>query len=140
MTAKRGFWNGQHELEIDKFAEFTIKVLEHYKTHLESIGNDKQLESLSSSVKNLLNNEINPIVQTINDIIPKITRREPNELNSIQYNIDLLERAFNCYKSDLKEVQNNIKKYYDQLIPPNEKIGEELKFADELLPKLKKFS
>jgi len=132
-------WRGSYAFETDKNRNVMITALEHYKSRLTGVSNDKQLEDLPKAVKILLQNEANTPIQTINTVIEILKSNEYGRISTLEHSVSLLENSLKIYKTDLITVSETIASKYPRLFGHKESpnITEEIEIIDKVLEEIK---
>ena len=132
-------WKGRYAFETDKNRNVMISALEYYKSRLAGVSNDKQLEDLPKAVRDLLQNEANTPIETIDTVIDTLKSQEYSRINDLEHSVSLLENSLKIYKTDLETVSKTMASKYPGLFgtkqSPN--ITEEIETIDSILEEIK---
>jgi hypothetical protein len=134
-------WLGGIYLREEGGYEIVLRALNHYKKRLRSIGRSPELKDAAMFAQIVQQEAMKTgprIDQTINKI--KNGLENPHALNELLDDIPLLEKALNCYYSDIQKAKNNSDKFYLELVPDSKVAESDLAKIKTALSKISVFS
>ncbi len=136
-------WLGRIYFKEEGGYEIILKSLNHYKNRLKTLNNSPELKDSAAMFASVLNQQARKIVPEIDQVIEKIYNNLDNieNVNNLQEDIPLLEKALACYESDIHKAEDTGYEYFVKLVGDmiqGRKDLEIIKIAQEKLNKYSK--
>jgi len=129
-------WSGVKYILEENGDKLLFKASNHYRKRLTKIDSDPSVKALGGSFGMLLNQEAHKTFNAVNPVIEKIASRDAEKINSLQSDISILEKALNCYKSDIQKIVSNMENQYAELFDEPKTMKNDLPLIDEALSKI----
>ena len=116
MTDK--IWLGGIFLKNEGGYEITLKSLTHYKKRLQTIGNSPELKEAAAMFAPVLQQQAVKTIPKIDEAILKIqdVLSDTKPVDSLRDDMELLQRALECYQSDIEKAENTGHVYFIKLL------------------------
>jgi len=116
MTDK--IWLGGMFLKNDGGYEIVLKSLSHYKKRLQTIGNSPELKEGAAMFAPVLQQQAVKTIPKIDETVSKIhdTLSDEKPIDSLVDDIQFLQRALECYQSDIEKAENTGHEYFIKLL------------------------
>ena len=116
MTDK--IWLGGIFLKNEGGYEITLKSLTHYKKRLQTIGNSPELKEAAAMFAPVLQQQAVKTIPKIDEAILKIqdVLSDTKPVDSLRDDMELLQRALECYQSDIEKAENTGHEYFIKLL------------------------
>ena len=116
MTDK--IWLGGIFLKNEGGYEITLKSLTHYKKRLHTIGNSPELKEAAAMFAPVLQQQAVKTIPKIDEAILKIqdVLSDTKPVDSLRDDMELLQRALECYQSDIEKAENTGHEYFIKLL------------------------
>lgn len=111
-------WLGGVFLKCEGGYEVVLRALRHYRKRLRTLGQSPELQNSAAMFASVLDQEARKTVPRIDEAIGKIhcALAEPGAAGSLQEDVQILEKALSCYKSDIQKAQDTGNKYFLGLV------------------------
>jgi len=137
-----GVWMGGIFLKDEGGYEIVLKSLDHYKKRLETIHQSPELQEAAAMFAPVLQSQAQkrlPMVdetkhrieQVLQDLIPA---------KSLEEDLEILEKALECRKSDIEKAQDTGKEYFVKLLGDLQEAAKDLESLENALVKIKEYS
>jgi len=132
-------WLGGIYLKEEGGYELVLRALYHYKKRLRNIDKSPEIKDAPMFVEIVLH-EAKKAYPIIEGTIKKITEglQNPEALKSLESDLSILEKALNCYQSDIQKIQTN--QFYSELIQDKDIAASDFSKIKPALEKLLEFS
>ncbi len=139
MTEKT--WVGGIYFRDEGGYEIVLKSLNHYKNRLKTLNNSPELKEAGAMFAPVLNQQARKTVPIIDETVKKIQENlgDAESLNQIQEDIPFLQKALECYKSDINKAESTGYEYFVNLIGDMSQARKDLKSIDSALEKINLF-
>ncbi len=133
-------WIGRIFLKDEGGYEIILRALEHYVRRLKSIDRSPELRNTPMFVQ-IVQQEAAKTCPRVEQLMEKIKNalQNPQLLDRIQEDIPLIEKALECYMSDIQKHQNNTDEFYANVLSGNKFALIDLQNISTALEKLKQF-
>lgn len=140
MTEKA--WLGGMFVKSEGGYHIIFKALQHYKKRLQHIGSSPEVKDAGAMFGQILEQEGMKAMPKIENSLKHIQEALIGSTPLLQLtdDLDILVKALECYKADIKKAQDD-DKYYSELIGKErlEECKKDIPIIDEAISKLKKF-
>lgn len=116
MTDK--IWLGGIFLKNEGGYEIILKAFRHYKKRLQTMGNSPELKEAAAMFAPVLQQQAVKIIPRIDETVTKIQNvlSDIIPINSLEDDIQLMQRALECYQSDIEKAENTGNEYFLKLL------------------------
>jgi len=116
MTDK--IWLGGIFLKNEGGYEIILKAFRHYKKRLQTMGNSPELREAAAMFAPVLQQQAVKIIPKIDETVTKIQNilSDIIPINSLENDIQLMQRALECYQSDIEKAENTGNEYFLKLL------------------------
>ena len=116
MTDK--IWLGGIFLKNEGGYEITLKSLTHYKKRLQTIGNSPELKEAAAMFAPVLQQQAVKTIPKIDETVSKIqdVLSDTKPIDSLRDDAQFLQRALECYQSDIEKAENTGHEYFMKLL------------------------
>ena len=116
MTDK--IWLGGIFLKNEGGYEIILKAFTHYKKRLQTMGNSPELKEAAAMFAPVLQQQAVKIIPKIDETVTKIQNvlSDIIPINSLEDDIQLMQRALECYQSDIEKAENTGNEYFLKLL------------------------
>ena len=116
MTDK--IWLGGIFLKNEGGYEIILKAFRHYKKRLQTMGNSPELKEAAAMFAPVLQQQAVKINPKIDETVTKIQNilSDIIPINSLENDIQLMQRALECYQSDIEKAENTGNEYFLKLL------------------------
>lgn len=132
-------WLGGIYLKDEGGYELVLRSLHHYKKRLRSIDKSPEIKDAPMFAQIVLH-EAKKTYPIIDGVINKIREglQNPDALKSLESDLPILEKALNCYQSDIQKIQSS--SFYSELIPDKAAASADSANISSALTRLTEFS
>ena len=98
--------------------EIILKAFTHYKKRLQTMGNSPELKEAAAMFAPVLQQQAVKIIPKIDETVTKIQNvlSDIIPINSLEDDIQLMQRALECYQSDIEKAENTGNEYFLKLL------------------------
>ena len=116
MTDK--IWLGGIFLKNEGGYEIILKAFTHYKKRLQTMGNSPELKEAAAMFAPVLQQQAVKIIPKIDETVSKIQDALSDSIpvDSLADDIQLLQRALECYQSDIEKAETTGHEYFQKLL------------------------
>jgi len=117
-----------------------LRALDHYRRRVANVGSDPQIRDVPS-LRMLLVEEGKKTAEKVPLVIKIINAGQDNPklIEQVEFEVPLIEKALNCYKSDIEKIVNTMEERYTYLFDEPKNLQEDLPLIKEALVKIKQF-
>jgi hypothetical protein len=140
MTDK--IWLGGIFLKDEGGYEIVLKSLAHYKKRLQTIGNSPELKEAAAMFAPVLQQQAAKTIPKIDETSSKIqdVLSDTKPIDSLRDDIPFLQRALECYQSDIDKAENTGHEYFQKLVGDLPAAAKDSTNLVTALNKIKQFS
>jgi len=140
MTDK--IWLGGIFLKDEGGYEIVLKSLAHYKKRLQTIGNSPELKEAAAMFAPVLQQQAAKTIPKIDETSSKIqdVLSDTKPIDSLRDDIPFLQRALECYQSDIDKAENTGHEYFLKLVGDLPAAAKDSTNLVTALNKIKQFS
>ena len=111
-------WLGGIFLKNEGGYEIVLKSLSHYKKRLQTIGNSPELKEAAAMFAPVLQQQAVKTIPKIDETVSKIQNFLSDEMpvGSLADDAQFLQRALECYQSDIEKAENTGHEYFIKLL------------------------
>ena len=111
-------WLGGIFLKNEGGYEIVLKSLGHYKKRLQTIGNSPELKEAAAMFAPVLQQQAVKTIPKIDETISKIqdVLSDTKPIDSLRDDVQFLQRALECYQSDIDKAENTGHEYFRKLL------------------------
>ena len=111
-------WLGGIYFKDEGGYEIVLKSLNHYKNRLKTIHNSPELKEAGAMFAPVLSQQARKIVPKIDETVKKIQESLDSikSVNNLQEDIPFLQKALECYESDIHKAEDTGYEYFVKLI------------------------
>lgn len=131
-------WVGGIYLKEEGGYELVLRSLRHYKKRLRNIGKAPEIKDAPMFAQ-IVQHEAMKAYPLIDGVINKISEglQSQDALKSLESDIPILEKALNCYQSDIQKIQTD--SFYSELIPDKNLAGSDYPSIKPALKRITEF-
>ncbi len=117
-----------------------LRALDHYRRRVANVGSDPQIQGVPS-IRMLVAEEGKKTAEKVPLVIKIINAGldNPKLIEQVEFEVSLIEKALNCYKSDIEKIVNTMVERYTYLFDEPKNLQEDLPLIKEALVKIKQF-
>ncbi len=117
-----------------------LRALDHYRRRVANVGSDPQIRDVPS-LRMLLVEEGKKTAEKVPLVIKIINAGldNPKLIEQVEFEVPLIEKALNCYKSDIEKIANTMVERYTYLFDEPKNLQDDLPLIKEALVKIKQF-
>jgi len=140
MTDK--IWLGGIFLKNEGGYEIVLKSLAHYKKRLQTIGNSPELKEAAAMFAPVLQQQAVKTIPKIDEAILKIqdVLSDTKPVDSLRDDMELLQRALECYQSDIEKAENTGHEYFIKLLGDLPATKKDIQIITQAIEKINQFS
>ena len=137
-----GVWMGGIFLKDEGGYEIVLKSLDHYKKRLETIHQSPELQEAAAMFAPVLQSQAQKRLPMIDEAKQKIEQvlQDSIPAKSLEDNLEILEKALECRKSDIGKAQDTGKEYFVKLLGDLQEASKDLESLKNALVKIKEYS
>ena len=111
-------WLGGIFLKNEGGYEIILKSLSHYKKRLQTIGNSPELKEAAAKFAPVLQQQAAKTIPKIDETVSKIqdVLSDSKPIDSLADDAQFLQRALECYQSDIEKAENTGHEYFIKLL------------------------
>jgi len=111
-------WLGGIFLKNEGGYEIILKSLSHYKKRLQTIGNSPELKEAAAMFAPVLQQQAAKTIPKIDETVSKIqdVLSDSKPIDSLADDAQFLQRALECYQSDIEKAENTGHEYFMKLL------------------------
>ena len=111
-------WMGGIFLKDEGGYEIVLKSLDHYKKRLQTIHQSPELQEAAAMFAPILQSQAQKRLPMVDQAKQKIEQvlHDSIPANSLEEDLEILEKALECRKSDIEKAQDTGKEYFMKLL------------------------
>ena len=135
-------WMGGIFLKDEGGYEIVLKALDHYKKRLQTIHQSPELQEAAAMFAPILQSQAQKRLPMIDQVKQKIKKvlHDSITANSLEEDLEILEKALECRKSDIEKAQDTGKEYFMKLLGDLQEARKDLESLKNALEKIKEYS
>ena len=135
-------WMGGIFLKDEGGYEIVLKSLDHYKKRLQTIHQSPELQEAAAMFAPILQSQAQKRLPMIDQAKQKIEQvlHDSIPANSLEEDLEILEKALECRKSDIEKAQDTGKEYFMKLLGDLQEARKDLESLKNALKKIKEYS
>ena len=135
-------WIGGIFLKNEGGYEIVLKSLSHYKKRLQTIGNSPELKEAAAMFAPVLQQQAVKIVPQIDVTVSKIQDALSDSIpvDSLAENVPLMQRALECYQSDIEKAETTGHEYFQKLLGDITRAKQDSTIIAQAIDKIKQVS
>ena len=135
-------WMGGIFLKDEGGYEIVLKSLAHYKKRLQTIHASPELKEAAAMFAPVLQSQAQKRIPMIDDAKERVEQmlQESLPAQSLEQDLDVLEKALECRKADIEKAQDTGKDYFMQLLGDLQEASKDLDPIKNALEKIKQYS
>lgn len=132
-------WLGRIYIREEGGYEIVLRALTHYRKRLRNIISSPQLKDAPTFAQ-IVQREAMKTVPAIDVVIEKIQLglREPALFNELQNDIPFIEKALDCYQSDIQKSQQG-DTFYAKALEGNDFANADFELIENAIQRIKQF-
>lgn len=133
-------WLGGIYLKDEGGYEIVLRSLDHYKKRLKTIDQSPELKGAPMFVQ-IVQQEAAKSRDTVDQVVNRVKNglEDSEILGQLQQDIPLVEKALNCYHSDIKKAEGG-DKFYSSIIQDMKRAASDLPNIKQALEKINQFA
>ncbi len=137
-----GVWMGGIFLKDEGGYEIILKSLDHYKKRLQTIHQSPELQEAAAMFAPVLQGQAQKRLPMIDEAREKIEKvlQDSVSVKSLEEDLEIMEKALECRKSDIEKAQDTGKEYFVKLIGDLQEAAKDLDSLQNALVKIKEYS
>jgi len=122
--------------------EIVLKALEHYKKRLQTIHQSPELQEAAAMFAPILQSQAQKRLPMIDQTKQKLEQvlHDSISAKSLEEDLEILEKALECRKSDIEKAQDTGKEYFVKLLGDLQEAVKDLESLKTALVKIKEYS
>ena len=135
-------WMGGIFLKDEGGYEIVLKALEHYKKRLQTIHQSPELQEAAAMFAPILQSQAQKRLPMIDQTKQKLEQvlHDSISAKSLEDDLEILEKALECRKSDIEKAQDTGKEYFVKLLGDLQEAVKDLESLKTALVKIKEYS
>ncbi len=135
-------WLGGIFLKDEGGYEIVLKSLAHYKKRLQTIGNSPELKEAAAMFAPVLQQQAAKTIPKIDETVSKIQSVLSDEIpiGSLADDAQFLQRALECYQSDIEKAENTGHEYFIELLGDLPEAVNDSPIIAQAIEKIRQFS
>ena len=135
-------WMGGIFLKDEGGYEIVLKSLNHYKKRLQTIHQSPELQEAAAMFAPVLQSQAQKRLPMIDEAKQKIENvlHDSIPAKSLEEDLEILEKALECRKSDIEKAQDTGKEYFMKLLGNLQEATKDLESLKNALVKIKEYS
>ena len=135
-------WLGGIYLKNEGGYEIVLKSLAHYKKRLQTIGNSPELKEAAAMFAPVLQQQAVKTIPKIDETVSKIQSVLSDEIpiGSLADDAQFLQRALECYQSDIEKAENTGHEYFIKLLGDLPATKKDMPSITQAIEKINQFS
>ena len=135
-------WLGGIFLKNEGGYEIILKSFAHYKKRLQTIGNSPELKEAAAMFAPVLQQQAVKIVPQIDVTVSKIqdALSDSISIDSLADDVPLMQRALECYQSDIEKAETTGHEYFQKLLGDIPKAKQDSTNIAQAIDKIKQVS
>ncbi|MEW6043150.1 MAG: hypothetical protein AB1608_02700 [Thermoproteota archaeon] len=132
-------WLGRIYIREEGGYEIVLRALTHYRKRLRNISSSPQLKDAPMFAQ-IVQHEAMKTVPTIDVVIEKIQLglKEPASFDELQNDIPFIEKALDCYQSDIQKAQEG-DTFYVKALEGNDFANADFELSKNAMRRIKQF-
>jgi hypothetical protein len=135
-------WLGGIYLKEEGGYEIILKSLTHYKKRLQTIHASPEVKQAAAMFAPVLQSQAKkriPMIESTKENIEKFLL-DSTSIESLEQNLEIIEKALECRKSDIEKAESTSEDYFIKLIKDVEESKKDLPNIDIALLKIKSYT
>jgi len=135
-------WLGGIYLKNEGGYEIVLRSLTHYKKRLQTIGNSPELKEAAAMFAPVLQQQAAKTIPKIDETISKIqdVLTDTKPIDSLADDAQFLQRALECYQSDIEKAENTGHEYFIELLGDLPEAVNDSPIIAQAIEKIRQFS
>ncbi|MDA0756527.1 MAG: hypothetical protein O3C04_04070 [Crenarchaeota archaeon] len=135
-------WIGGIFLKEEGGYEIVLRSLAHYKKRLRTIGESPELKEAAAMFAPILQSQAQKRFPMVVEAEKKIKQILQNSipLQSLEQDLEILEKALECRQADIEKAQDTGKDYFMKLLGDLQEATKDLSQIKNALVKIKQYS
>ncbi len=134
-------WIGSIFIKDEGGFEIIMRALNHYNRRLRRISESPEIADAGAALGSILQSEsmrTAPLLRPIADRL-RAGLSDASALAALEGDMEIIERAMVCYRSDSQKAVDGAHKYYTRLAEGNEHYRQDLSILDDCIRRMKKY-
>ncbi len=135
-------WVGGIYLKEEGGYKIILKSLTHYKKRLQTIHASPEVKQAAAMFAPVLQAQAKkriPMIESTKENIEKFLL-DSTSIESLEQNLDIIEKALECRKSDIEKAESTSEDYFIKLLKDVEESKKDLPELDNALLKIKAYT
>ncbi|ARS64322.1 hypothetical protein NMSP_0701 [Candidatus Nitrosomarinus catalina] len=135
-------WLGGIYLREEGGYKIILKSLIHYKKRLQTIHASPEVKQAAAMFAPVLQSQAKkriPMIESTKENIEKFLL-DPKSTESLEQNLEIMEKALECRKSDIEKAESTSEDYFIKLIKDVEESKKDIPDIDNALLKIKAYT
>ena len=135
-------WLGGIYLKEEGGYEIILKSLTHYKKRLQTIHASPEVKQAAAMFAPVLQSQAKkriPMIESTKENIEKFLF-DSTSIESLEQNLEIIEKALECRKSDIEKAESTSEDYFIKLIKDVEESKKDIPDIDNALLKIKAYT
>ena len=135
-------WLGRIFLKEEGGYKIILKSLTHYKKRLQTIHASPEVKQAAAMFAPVLQSQAKkriPMIESTKENIEKFLL-DSTSIESLEQNLEIIEKALECRKSDIEKAESTSEDYFIKLIKDVEESKKDLPNIDIALLKIKSYT
>ena len=135
-------WLGRIFLKEEGGYKIILKSLTHYKKRLQTIHASPEVKQAAAMFAPVLQSQAKkriPMIESTKENIEKFLL-DSTSIESLEQNLEIIEKALECRKSDIEKAESTSEDYFIKLIKDVEESKKDLPNIDNALLKIKSYT
>jgi hypothetical protein len=132
-------WIGGIYLKEEGGYEIILRSLDHYKKRLRTIHASPELKEAAAMFAPVLQSQAVKRIPIIDETKEKIKQYLLNPTQTLEENLETIEKALECRKSDIKKAEETGKEYFIKLVGNIQDAKKDNELIENALVKIKQY-
>jgi len=119
-----------------------LRALDYYKNKVDNVGSDPQMKETPITLRSLIVEEgkkTSKKIQVVTKII-QVGLNDPKLIQQIQFEIPIIQKALNSYKTDIEKIVKNMEERYSEIFDEPKNLQDDLPLIEQAIKEINKFS
>jgi len=134
-------WVGSIFIKDEGGFDIIMRALNHYNRRLHRISESPEIADAGAMFGSILQSESARTAPRLKPVADRLRAglADASSLAALEDDVEIMERAMICYKSDAQKAADNVHEYYAKLVEGNEHYRGDIGALDGCIRKLKRY-
>ena len=135
-------WLGSIFIKDEGGFDIIMRALNHYNRRLHRISESPEIADAGAMFGSILQSESMKTAPKLKPIADRLRAglADASALAALEDDVEIIEKAMICYKSDAQKALDSVHEYYTKLVEGNEHFQNDIAVLDNCIQKLKQYN